>query len=61
MKTAADFAQAAQDITNLSDRIKPALSETTPYHNARNEAVVYLRLAAKKMREIADALRKEMA
>lgn len=61
MKTAQDFAQTAQDITKLSDHIKPALSETTPYHNARNEAVVYLRLAAKKMRECAESLAKVTA
>lgn len=56
MTTAKDFASAAASMQQLADHIKPALSETTPYDNARNEAVVYLRLAAKKMREIAEAL-----
>jgi len=56
MTSAKDFAMAAQEITQLSDRIKPALSETTPYANARNEAVVYMRLAAKKIRDCAEHL-----
>jgi hypothetical protein len=57
MQTANDFAQSAQQIGQLADRITPP--ETDRYAQARKLAVFHLRSAARQMREIAEALAKQ--
>ena len=58
MKTANDFAKAAIEIGQLADRLKPAdvPGQTAPYQLAQQLAVCYLRLAASKTKEIAEAM-----
>lgn len=54
MKTANDLAQAAIQIGQLADRMKPA--ETDPYAQARKLIQYHLISAASKTRQLAEAI-----
>jgi hypothetical protein len=53
MRTADDFAKAATHTAQLAEQVKA--QHGTKYADLRNEAAVYLRLAAGKLRRIAEA------
>lgn len=51
--TADDFAKIAANLAQLAAQLKPAVG--AKYGAAMNEAAVYIRLAAAKLRTIAEA------
>lgn len=59
MKTAADFARAATQIAKLADEMKPEGDDR--YANAQNVAIFHMRTAARRAREISEALAQKEA
>lgn len=57
MKTAAEFAHAAAQMSRAVERMKP--DDSDPYAQARKLIQYHLQAAANKTREIAEALAKQ--
>ena len=57
MKTAADFAHAAAQMSRAAAQMKP--DDSDPYAQARKLIQYHLQAAAKNTRELAEALAKE--